>query len=888
MDRLQRLTHEKRRLEITYTNKFAWTVLPDGSWEDKPCFIIGGGPSLAKFNWDLLKGKLTIAINRAYEKFEPTIIFGMDPSFVRWVLMGKYGDLARTKFLQSSAMKIWVNTTGIDLPEDIYILKCWRNYLAGRRAFPLTMKEGLGHGNNSGYSALNLAACLGANPIYLLGYDMKRDNDRTHWHDGHPKQMPDHVPDSFIKHFPAVAEILKVNEITVINLNPDSALDCFPKMDMMAGFNPPLKPREDLITPKEPAKQKAMRVAMREDASIEYNYIEGFDSEKVIPRSEKSLLFEGCHGFGDNFYQRPIIKDVAKHFKVIYLATAFPEAYWDIPNVKFVYPRRVLLRTQKKHMDSLPKETWSARPPKNIHLVPWGAIGPPADAKIQTRYVELENKEDFDFSFPLKTAWIEAARKVIAKLPLKGKKLCIIRRTTNRTEWNCPSRNPKPEYYQLLIDNYKHEYFFLGLADIKPKEEWFDADLNGIDKEFNKGEIPLTTILALMKLADMTITYPSFFMIAAIALRATCFTIWGGASDPMYSLRKRLGLQNFGYVAPEPTCSCHRMEHDCKKDIPIKRIISKFEELRRREKYIKSVTVGVPPGLCDSYWVMAHMESFKERQAIDELNVAVMEGLNHNYTANILRSFSFVNEVRCQEKQFILSELYETDPPQFMLKDTQGVDYFIDFGALMWKKGINLEDIYPECKTNLNCWEKMTFPKETLRYATNMKRKNKGKLVLFYPSANGNNTNWNGGAWNMEDWLSLAERIFDYSGIRPILIGARYDKDSAIEIKSMDERKVVQSLVGQTSMAQVLSLVKEAKLVMGFASGIPIMATYMGVPTVIFWSVNGISRLGRFDKEFMHTWRPADKREDGSYVPVIYDSPWANPAWIFNRIKRYL
>lgn len=232
MDRLQRLTHEKRRkkrIDYTYTNQFAWQVISDGAWKGKSCFIIGGGPSLTDFNWDLLKGKLTIGINRVYEKIDPTIIYGQDPRFVRWVLMGKYGGRARTKFLQSSAMKIWLNTSGVDLPKDIYILKCWRSYLEGRKAFPLTMKEGIGHGSNSGYGALNLAACLGANPIYLLGYDMQRENERTHWHNGHPERTPDHVPESFKKHFDAIADVLKRNEITVVNLNPDSALPFFPK-----------------------------------------------------------------------------------------------------------------------------------------------------------------------------------------------------------------------------------------------------------------------------------------------------------------------------------------------------------------------------------------------------------------------------------------------------------------------------------------------------------------------------------------------------------------------------------------------------------------------------------------------------------------------------------
>jgi len=43
-------------------NKFLWEVLPDGSWKGNPCVVIGGGPSLEEFDWNLLNGRLTIGV----------------------------------------------------------------------------------------------------------------------------------------------------------------------------------------------------------------------------------------------------------------------------------------------------------------------------------------------------------------------------------------------------------------------------------------------------------------------------------------------------------------------------------------------------------------------------------------------------------------------------------------------------------------------------------------------------------------------------------------------------------------------------------------------------------------------------------------------------------
>jgi len=826
-------------------------IVADGAWRGQRCFIIGGGASLKGFEFSQLTGEAVIGVNRAFERVNCQIMFAIDAKLHRWITEGTLGIDVKKRFEEFGGHKVWLDSHRYSLKGVTRLMGLDGTGLS------FSMKNGLKHGGNSGYGALNLAVCLGANPIYLLGFDMKgKGGKQTHWHEGYPKVQPDKVYAKFKTYFESAAPILRRREIKVINLNPDSALRCF----------------------------EFGKLGDIENLSVKPNYYAKYDSKKVIPSNKKNLFFEGCLGFGDNFYQRQIIKEVAKTH-TIYLKTAFPAVYWDIPNVKFLYPASMPLRTQKKYIETLPVGTWSKKP-ADAHRVRWQDIGPPATKKIQTKYVELENSKDFDFTFPVKNEWVEEAKKLVKTLPINGKKLCIIRRPTNRKEWNCPARNPKIEYYQLLIDHYKKEHFFLGLADVEKDKEWFDGDVHRIDKEFNKGEIPLTTILGLMKISDMIITYPSFFMIAAVAIRAKCFCIWGGISAPHYSLRKNLGLQNFGYVAAEPFCSCHTMTHKCKKDIPVSRILSTFKELKEREKYVKSVTVGVPPGIGDAHWVLAHMESFKERNAIDKLKIEVMIEGFHNYTADILRLYPFVDEVIERKTTFQIQELYNKASPGFILKKTQGVDYFIDFGAEMWLKGTKLEDIYPECETNFNSLP--VLPEESLRFARAIKKKNDGKLVLFYMSSLGNNGNWNRGAWEVQDWMTLGDYIFDHSGIRPILIGAKWDKDYAQQVCRFAGRKIFQDFVGETSPAQVLSLAKEADLIVSFACGIPMMATYWGVPTVMFWAVKGISRKERFNPEFQYTWVPPKARENGRYIPVAYDSREACPTWIFDKVRRFL
>lgn len=217
----------------TYTNRWLHEILPDRSWGGTSCFIIGGGPSLKNFDWSRLNGRLSVGVNRVYETMNPTILFSLDTRFLHWIELGLYGEDALRKFNRFSGLKVWLCTYVVSLPEDIFIVKVYRNYKAGLSSFTFSMRDGIGHGNNSGYAALNLAACLEANPIYLLGFDMKHDNGKSHWHEGHPMPQREERVETFKARFDAAAPMIKAYGFKVINLytnnKDDSALECFEK-----------------------------------------------------------------------------------------------------------------------------------------------------------------------------------------------------------------------------------------------------------------------------------------------------------------------------------------------------------------------------------------------------------------------------------------------------------------------------------------------------------------------------------------------------------------------------------------------------------------------------------------------------------------------------------
>ena len=89
------------------------------------------------------------------------------------------------------------------------------------------------NGKNSGYAAINLAYLFGAARIYLLGYDMRVTNNRIHWHGNDhasPVEYQRRCDKLWLPLFDTLVGPLKTAGVEVRNVNPESALHCWPKI----------------------------------------------------------------------------------------------------------------------------------------------------------------------------------------------------------------------------------------------------------------------------------------------------------------------------------------------------------------------------------------------------------------------------------------------------------------------------------------------------------------------------------------------------------------------------------------------------------------------------------------------------------------------------------
>lgn len=187
-------------------------------------FIIGGGPSILKYLPDtsVLLGKDIICTNNAYLLYpEAMILFFMDKYWfnnhekkIKEVFQGTTVTCDNTQkkfFLENGVEHVFLRGENRGLSSALDKL----------------------NGCNSGHMSINLAALMGYKKIVLLGFDMNVQVEKSHYHDGHPRETK---KDRYTTHFlPGMKSIAPLQEqfvIKIYNINRESAIRDFEFADL--------------------------------------------------------------------------------------------------------------------------------------------------------------------------------------------------------------------------------------------------------------------------------------------------------------------------------------------------------------------------------------------------------------------------------------------------------------------------------------------------------------------------------------------------------------------------------------------------------------------------------------------------------------------------------
>ncbi len=192
----------------------------DGQWAGQPAFVIGGGPSLRGFDYRVLRDRNTIGLNWGFLA-DPSVTLVMDKRNLNKIV-------ATDHYRNYEGATVWASAYA-----DTQLGVGPFNVVSVPRAqkWSRRLQDGLYvgsfDGHNAGLAGLQLAEILGADPIYLLGYDMKGEAGKTsNWHDKYPADWKADE-DCYARYARDIAEIYPLMKARVINLNPDSGLRFF-------------------------------------------------------------------------------------------------------------------------------------------------------------------------------------------------------------------------------------------------------------------------------------------------------------------------------------------------------------------------------------------------------------------------------------------------------------------------------------------------------------------------------------------------------------------------------------------------------------------------------------------------------------------------------------
>lgn len=195
-------------------------------WDDRPVFIVAGGPSLRGRDLSGLRSRgWVLGVNRAADTVPCDASTSLDGLFI-----GRYKPRLEQWIAKGQQVYLCVDPDHRKPPVAgaVYLLRQRFEDAGAWSADPRKIVNGA----NSGYAALNIALLKRARTVYLLGFDMvppAKPRLGRHWHDGYPwsKSYSSGTYERWVRYLDEAARQLPQG-VEVLNANPASAVRGFP------------------------------------------------------------------------------------------------------------------------------------------------------------------------------------------------------------------------------------------------------------------------------------------------------------------------------------------------------------------------------------------------------------------------------------------------------------------------------------------------------------------------------------------------------------------------------------------------------------------------------------------------------------------------------------
>lgn len=294
----------------------------------------------------------------------------------------------------------------------------------------------------------------------------------------------------------------------------------------------------------------------------------------------------------------------------------------------------------------------------------------------------------------------------------------------------------------------------------------------------------------------------------------------------------------------------------------------------------------VPQGIGDSTWALQKVQALAaaHNQTIIDIYVAGGGcGVPERRAVSFLRRFHFVRLADALPVSIMVSPeitgdyIWNYHPDGW---DNQcGLDLYWLSPNTPLERGQRLESWLPAMETRWDLAKDFMFRLDELAYAKQLADQLGSFAVLYMSSelANSGGASHNRGPlWTPAQWIELGELLLKTGIQNLVVIGAYWDLSFwENQIKPhLPSPERWHSFIGQWEIGTSFAVIREARFLIGYQSGMGIFSTNLGVPTAMWWRPYGDSicpdRHLTFKEEMATAWVPPEVLASERYLPLIY------------------
>lgn len=292
------------------------------------------------------------------------------------------------------------------------------------------------------------------------------------------------------------------------------------------------------------------------------------------------------------------------------------------------------------------------------------------------------------------------------------------------------------------------------------------------------------------------------------------------------------------------------------------------QELRCAKLRPTRLQILLPPGIGDSYWSIVKLQSFLSTEHILEPPNITLVSTSENYASHsrslgFIEMFPFLKSdtgvvIKDVNMRSVWREAYMMPGRTIFNRVWGKYDYLISYNGHL-RVGKRLEDVDPWLTCN---WHPPMFVSLEQEQFRTKCIKDFGPYFVCYFPVYGSYNNWKSDFDNAKVAESI-NNIAMKTHARPLFVGAKWDFDNAEGGALVSSVKDVANIMGKTSVAQMFGALRGAEFVVGYPSGMTILAAKLGVKTLIVWN-------HYYNKDFAWNCAPPDVRKQTYFIDWTY------------------